>query len=82
VEADNRGLGHGAGQASIPVVPFTPLEPPPTALVRGDSELIFPMEVNTLLEDATVEEEYEDEVRKAQEAVEKLKLGSPDPTDG
>lgn len=40
------------------------------------------MEVNTLLERATAEEEYEDEVRKAQEAVEKLKLGSPDPTDG
>lgn len=62
-------------------VPFTPLETPPTKLLRGDSEMIFPTEIKTVLKDAEVEEHYDDEVEKAQKAVETLQLGTPDPTD-
>jgi hypothetical protein len=43
--------------------------------------MMFPMEIARVLEDAKVEERFDDEVEKAQNAVETLQLGSPDPTD-
>jgi hypothetical protein len=43
--------------------------------------MIFPMEFNTVLNDAEVEEQYDEEIQKAQKAVEKLLLDTPDPTD-
>lgn len=68
-------------EPSTPVVAYTPLEPPPTRLLRGDSEMMFPLEINTVLEDAKVEEQFDEGVEKAQKAVETLQLDSPDPTD-
>jgi hypothetical protein len=38
--------------------------------------------VGTILGDAAAEDEYDKEVKKAQEAVAAMKLGSPDPSEG
>lgn len=84
IDRDTKALSPGSHHVDLVPetnAPFTPLEAPPTALTRGDSDLIFPLEINTLRADAVVENEYEEELRKAREAVEQLKLGA-DPTDG